>query len=278
MQDYKLEISLSIERAKNMNEAVMPVTTLLLTGEPGGGKTTIAQNIVSLFTQVKYDRLNPSNYIYYQCHSGTMPQHLIFDLNTANIVEKMSGGVVDSVVSKGVLVKVIEQSLVGKVVFCLDELDKAPREVDAFLLDFLQDFKVNDPIHGNIAGNKKNCIVVITSNDERTFIDALYRRCTTVDIPYPEDKEMLKRLIANCGDTLDSKIYANLIKYFNLVRSHKELERKPTISEMMNLIYDYRYIKDRANLDEIIVYRMSPFVEDREFLIKNKIFYGRIKN
>jgi MoxR-like ATPase len=267
IQDIELEVSLAIARTKKLklNDCV---TTLLAVGEPGSGKSYLGEILTKIFTGKNVQE----NFEFYQCHSGTMPQHLIFDINITGIVNKISG-IDDETISKGILIKAIEKSKTQKVVLIIDELDKASREVDAFLLDFLQYFRVMDPIHGNIYGNKENCIILITSNDERSFMDAIYRRVSLIEVPYPSEEELLLRLKKIFGSELNIELTKKLIQYFTKIRNIPELSYKPTISEMLTILHDWDLIKDRINLPEILIYKISKDLDDRKFLIENKKFF-----
>jgi MoxR-like ATPase len=266
-QNIELELELAIERTNVISDNEC-VTTLLAVGEPGSGKSFLLKTLSTIFC----GKYSDENIEFYQCHSGTQPQHLIFDIDVVGIINKIAGESDSTSISKGILVKAIQKSQTQKVVLMIDELDKASREVDAFLLDFLQEFRIMDPIHGNIYGNKKNCIILITSNDERTFMDAIYRRVQTLDVPYPSNDELLNRLSKMHND-LDVTCAKKLIKYFDKIRNIEELSYKPTISEMSRILLDWKHIKERNDKNQIIIFRISPDIEDRKYLIANKIYF-----
>lgn len=296
----KLEIKLAIERAKSAAHTDT-ISTLLLSGEKGTGKTFISELICQYFC--KSAPALDDNYFFMQCHGGTTPSHFFYDINAAEVVnslgvsqdalylrewiaadvaqmlipndhnanickEKIQHFAVQQreVISKGILIKALEMSHKKKVVMVLDEFDKTLRDLDAFMLDFLQNCRVTDPVYGNVVGNKNNMIVIITSNDERHFSEPLYRRVTTLHIEYPDNAELAKRIWQNMPDMKFTTDFVDAtIKLVDDIRQIKGLNYQPTISEIMRLLQDLKLIHKRSEpeLKYFICRTLSPFKEDR---------------
>ena len=254
------------------------VVTLLFTGEPGSGKTKASETIFYAFTESQLsisDAIEKGTYIIYCCNQSTQVEKLTFGISIQGMLERDKGKDVQ-VITKGILIKALEMSQKGKVVLCIDELDKADSGLDAFLLEFLQFFRISDPIYGTIYGKKENCIVIITSNEERTISAPVQSRCRKVRILYPDNKEMFIRL-KSIYPKIENKLALDVIKYFSEVRK-LDLAFPPTIREMMTIIDDYPVLKDINDHHYIIANRMSIHAEDVEKIKKNNLFLKFIKN
>lgn len=299
----QMEVELLLNRVKQVNDKTC-VTSTLFVGEKGAGKTHLTETIGRLFCGPNWK----PNYLFYQCHEGTTPAHFLYDIDVQGVVDAVGGNVnamyleqyvalavkaqmdgelekeknavqkiqeytgkTPSTLSKGILVQAIEKSITGKVILVVDEFDKTPRAIDAFFLDFLQNFRINDPIHGNIQGNKANAIVVFTSNDERLFSDPLYRRVVTVHVEYPDEQELFKRLKTNVKTQFSDTLLLEIIKFVNKVREIKDLFYTPVLSEIMTLVVDLEQLTSRTE-DELayfITRTLSPEQEDRKKIMAN---------
>jgi MoxR-like ATPase len=148
-----------------INKAVM------LRGIPGVGKTSLLEYLA---------KENGWETVFYQCTPGSTEEDMLYkiipDENTPSGVK----------VVEGVLPKALRLAKEGKkVLLILDEIDKTRPIFDAFLLDFLQNFRVSVPgfeIQLN-EEEKGNIFVGLTSNDMRDFSEALLRRVAVVEIP-----------------------------------------------------------------------------------------------
>lgn len=262
----ELELNLAIHRAEIANKFSC-VSTLLLLGEKGGGKTYLSQELSEMWE---------AEYLFYQCDESTDNTKFLFDISLPQMIDKVSGGKVDikDVISRGILVQVLEMSKTKKVVLTIDEIDKAPREVDTFLYDFLQNFRIKDPIHGEIVGNKNNCIVVITSNEMRGLADPILSRCHPIRVQYPDKDEMLERLKSVYGKQFLDAYLRDVVRYFEEVRK-LDLIYKPTQREMMRVLGDIKVILARKtdNAPEFIVNYLSSYEEDRKLIINKGLLF-----
>lgn len=265
----ELELNLAINRAK-IADRFSCVSTLLLLGEKGGGKTYLSHELSEMWD---------AEYLFYQCDESTDNTKFLFDISLPQMIDKVSGGKVDikDVISRGILVQVLEMSKTKKVVLTIDEIDKAPREVDTFLYDFLQNFRIKDPIHGEIQGNKNNCIVVITSNEMRGLADPILSRCHPIRVQYPDKEEMFERLKSVYGEQFMDGYLRDVVRYFEDVRK-LDLIYKPTQREMMRVLGDIKVISARKtdNAPEFIINYLSSYEEDRK-LIKDKGLLFKMK-
>lgn len=165
-----------MEAGKSQNE----LPTMLLTGPAGAGKTSLAE-IFSKLIDAKEE--------FVQCYVGMGKENFHMDIDVKAVMQNDSEGAV----KPGILLKAIQSSYENPVVLVLDEFDKARPEVDAFLLDFIQNGRLTTGVEEYKKGPHP-IYVFITSNQERNFSDALNNRCRKVDIPRPDREKFLKIL------------------------------------------------------------------------------------
>jgi len=152
---------------------------LLLEGNPGVGKTTVAKRL-SEFLETKLIRL--------QCYEGLDVNSSIYEWNyqkqLLNIKifenDKDSADVAQEIFGKEYLLeRPLLQSITyseGPAVLLIDEIDRSDEEFEAFLLEMLSDFQISIPEIGTIEAKYKP-LVILTSNRTRELSDALKRRC-----------------------------------------------------------------------------------------------------
>lgn len=162
---------------------------LLLEGEPGTGKTSLAEALAQGFG-LPLIRL--------QCYEGIDASQALYDWDfTAQILHLRS---VEASGGAGMSVAELENSLYDKrfllarpilkalqqspAVLLIDEIDRADDEFEAFLLEVLSTYQVSIPEFGTVKADTAP-IVVLTSNRTRDLHDALKRRCLYHWIDHP---------------------------------------------------------------------------------------------
>jgi MoxR-like ATPase len=159
---------------------------LFLEGDPGVGKTALAQALATV-TAARLVRL--------QCYEGIDASQALYDWDfPRQILHLRAAGegadrstLEASLYDRRFLVaRPILQALEhSPSVLLIDEIDRADDEFEAFLLEVLADNAVTIPELGTIAADVPP-VVVITSNRTREVHDALKRRCLYHWVPHPD--------------------------------------------------------------------------------------------
>jgi MoxR-like ATPase len=178
---------------------------LFLEGEPGVGKTALAQALATV-TGARLVRL--------QCYEGLEASQALYDWDFPRQILHLraAGDAADKdaleaslydrrfLVARPIL-QALEQ---GPSVLLIDEIDRADDEFEAFLLEVLADNAVTIPEIGTIRATVPP-LAVITSNRTREVHDALKRRCLYHWVPQPDfarEVAIVRRRIPAAADGL----------------------------------------------------------------------------
>ncbi|MFI6735369.1 AAA family ATPase [Nonomuraea sp. NPDC050451] len=203
---------------------------LLLEGEPGVGKTEVA-NVLSRVLDRELIRL--------QCYEGLDASQALYEwdypkqLLSLRAAEVEGRGVGDLYREEFLLQRPLLRSLraASGAVLLIDEIDRADSEFEAFLLEFLGDFQITIPEIGTIRAASVP-FVVLTSNRTRELHDALKRRCLYHWIPFP-DAERERAIIRAQAPGLDESSAARLVTAVHRIRGLALLKR-PGIAESVS--------------------------------------------
>ena len=163
---------------------------VLLEGEPGVGKTAVAEALAAV-TGARLVRL--------QCYEGLAAHHALYewDYTRQLLTIRMSeaggaaaaGDLRSSIFSEEFLIRrpLLDAIWPGDdrpVVLLIDEIDRADEEFEALLLELLSQFQITIPEIGTITAQRRPAIV-LTANRSRALSDALRRRCLYHWMPFP---------------------------------------------------------------------------------------------
>lgn len=203
---------------------------LLLEGEPGVGKTEVA-NVLARVLDRELIRL--------QCYEGLDASQALYEwdypkqLLSLRAAEVEGRGVGDLYREEFLLERPLLRSLraASGAVLLIDEIDRADSEFEAFLLEFLGDFQITIPEIGTIRAATVP-FVILTSNRTRELHDALKRRCLYHWIPFP-DAERERAIIRAQAPGLDERSAARLVAAVHRIRGLALLKR-PGIAESVS--------------------------------------------
>jgi MoxR-like ATPase len=216
------------EELKNaVNVSIALQKPLLIKGEPGTGKTMLAESIAEALGKPL---------LIWSVKSTTKAQDGLYLYDT---VQRLY----DSQFGEGNVSDIKHYVKMGKlgeafsadrqVVLLIDEIDKADLEFPNDLLWELDkmEFYINETKETVIA--KQRPIVIITSNAEKELPDAFLRRCIFHYIEFPDMEKMQEIVKVHYGD-MDEKLLFAAMEAFYELREMRDLQKKPSTSELLD--------------------------------------------
>lgn len=211
------------------------VPSMLLFGEPGAGKTSFAKYLA---TELE------AELIFAPCYDGVAADQLVYNWDLGTLVDAMTDEATKGreAMKDGYLLQALRRSNDHKVVLLIDEVDKAKPSVDTFLLSYMQECMLNDPITGVVKGNKNNLFVVLTSNKRRELEDALDRRISMIrEFKFPDKSELIQQVKMMLNVDYNESKFNFLI---DLVLDYRRLDvsKKPSQNQIADLIQELYFI------------------------------------
>ena len=210
-----------------VNAAITLERPLLIKGEPGTGKTMLAEELAeSLGTEL----------IQWHIKSTTKAQQGLYEYDAVSRLRDSQLGDdrvhdIGNYIVKGKLWEAF--SAEKRPVLLIDEIDKADIEFPNDLLLELDkmEFFVYETQERVVA--KQRPIVIITSNNEKELPDAFLRRCFFHYIQFPNPDDMQEIVNVHFPD-LKKKLLDEALKAFFEIRDVTGLKKKPSTSELID--------------------------------------------
>ena len=219
----------SDELIRSVNIAAALKKPLLLKGEPGTGKTMLAEAIAkSLGMEL----------LIWNIKSTTRAQDGLYVYDTVQRLYDSQFGTegvndIGKYIRLGKLGEAFKRE--KQTVLLIDEIDKADLEFPNDLLWELDKMEFYIPETGETVKATVRPIVIITSNAEKELPDAFLRRCIFHYIAFP-DASMMERIIKAHYPDLEQKLIDGVLEAFYKIRDIRGLQKKPSTSEVLDWI------------------------------------------
>jgi len=212
-----------------VNAAVTLARPLLIKGEPGTGKTQLAEEIARSLGRPLYEWHIKSTS---KAQQGLYEYDAVSRLRDSQLGEEKVRDIGNYIV-KGRLWEAFESAV--QPVLLIDEIDKADIEFPNDLLRELDrmEFYVHET--RELVQARHRPIILITSNNEKELPDAFLRRCFFHYIRFP-DAETMEKIVRVHFPDLKKELLAEALGTFFNVRDTPGLRKKPSTSELLDWI------------------------------------------
>jgi MoxR-like ATPase len=210
-----------------VNAAITLQRPLLIKGEPGTGKTMLAEEVAASLGMPLYQ---------WHIKSTTKAQQGLYEYDAVSRLRDSQLGdarvnEIANYIVKGVLWQAFESDVPA--VLLIDEVDKADIEFPNDLLRELDRMEFHVYETRQIVRAKHRPLVVITSNNEKELPDAFLRRCFFHYIQFPDPATMQRIVDVHYPGIREDLLRAALGSFFDL-RGVSGLKKKPSTSELLD--------------------------------------------
>ncbi len=215
------ELSMAVDAAVKLQRP------LLVKGEPGTGKTLLAEEIAQTLGM---------ELIQWHIKSTTKAQQGLYEYDAVTRLRDSQLGDervkdIRNYIKKGKLWQAFESD--KRVVLLIDEIDKADIEFPNDLLQELDRMEFFVYETSETVKAKQRPVVVITSNNEKELPDAFLRRCFFHYINFP-DRETMQQIVDVHYPSIKKELVKEAMDIFFDVRKVPGLKKKPSTSELID--------------------------------------------
>lgn len=219
------------ELAKIVNISRAMEMPLLLKGEPGTGKTTLAYAIAE---SVKMPL------IVLNVKSSMKLVDALYQYDTLTRLNDSRFGDSDRDVSN--IEDYIKMGKIGqaftsdqRTVLLIDEIDKADTDFQDDMLDVLDQMEFDIIEVDKTIGAKLRPVIIITSNAKKDLSDPFLGRCNFHHIAFP-NQDLMREIVSVHFPDIDEELAQASIKTFYRLREIEGIEKKPATRELINWI------------------------------------------
>ena len=234
---------------QTVNVSVQLSRPLLIKGEPGTGKTMLAQSIAKGLDMPL---------LIWNVKSTTKAQDGLYVYDTVQRLYDGQFGDRDvSDIAQYIKLGKLGEAFTSeeRVVLLIDEIDKADLEFPNDLLWELDQMEFHIPETRENVKARQRPIVLITSNAEKELPDAFLRRCVFHYIEFP-DADMMERIVRVHVPGLDKRLLDLAMQSFYWLRDLPGLQKKPSTSELI----DWVQALERGGVDPKEISARLPFM------------------
>ncbi|MGD1933645.1 MAG: AAA family ATPase [Candidatus Phaeomarinobacter sp.] len=210
-----------------VNAAITLERPLLVKGEPGTGKTVLAEQIA---TSLGVPMITWNIKSTTKAHQGLYEYDAITRLRDSQLGDERVKDI-KNYINKGKLWEAFDAN--EKVVLLIDEIDKADIEFPNDLLQELDRMEFYVYETDEVIKAKARPIVIITSNNEKELPDAFLRRCFFHYIKFPE-ADTKGQIVDVHFDNLKERLVKEALDVFYEMRDVPGLKKKPSTSELLD--------------------------------------------
>lgn len=268
------------------NVALLLRQPLLLTGEPGTGKTQFAYSLAW--------ELHLGEPLKFETKSTSTARDLFYTYDALRRFQDSQSGIragALSYISFQALGKAIlrtwereelpeelrfEHTDPCRSVVLIDEIDKAPRDFPNDILNELEHMYFRVPELGNaeipIGPDHPDLrpIIVLTSNSEKDLPDAFLRRCIYYHIEFPDRNRLEEIVTSHLAIAADSAFLRDALQLFELLREPRVLlGKRPATAELLNWLVALRKkagdaVPNPMVDQELVKSTLSPLIKTAE--------------
>lgn len=215
------------ELALAVNAAVTLSRPLLIKGEPGTGKTQLAQEVARALDKPLFE---------WHIKSTSKSQHGLYEYDAVSRLRDSQLGDarvqdIANYILPGMLWRAFECD--RQAVLLIDEIDKADIEFPNDLLQELDRMEFHVYETGETIKARQRPVVVITSNNEKELPDAFLRRCFFHYIRFP-DPDTMRAIVDVHFPGIKQRLVSEALKLFYEIREVPGLKKKPSTSELLD--------------------------------------------
>src|SRR6056300_1979500 len=209
-----------------VNAALTLERPLLIKGEPGTGKTVLAEQVSKALNMPLITWHIKSTT---KAHQGLYEYDAITRLRDSQLGDERVKDV-KNYINKGKLWEAFEKD--KRVVLLIDEIDKADIEFPNDLLQELDRMEFFVYETGETIKAKKRPLIIITSNNEKELPDAFLRRCFFHYIQFP-DRSTMEGIVKVHYPKIKKTLVKDALDLFFDVRKIPGMKKKPSTSELI---------------------------------------------
>jgi MoxR-like ATPase len=212
-----------------VNASITLERPLLIKGEPGTGKTVLAQEVAQALGAPLIEWHIKSTI---KAQQGLYEYDAVSRLRDSQLGDEKVKNI-SNYIKRGKLWEAFTSDV--RPVLLIDEIDKADIEFPNDLLQELDRMEFFVYETGETIKAQKRPIVMITSNNEKELPDAFLRRCFFHYIKFP-DPETMKAIVDVHFPDLKGRLVSEALKIFYDMREVPGLKKKPSTSELLDWI------------------------------------------